>query len=230
MNVAVLQPSYVPWRGFFHLIQKSDVFVWYDDVQYDKHGWRNRNRVKTPRGTQWITIPVHSKGNTVEHTAINQIRVSWEKSWNESHLGVLKSSYGRTPHFGRYAGMLQEFYSQRPESLADFTIATAERLARELGIEKTKFVRSSALGVDGIKTDRLIALLKELGATHYISGPSARDYIEQDKFDAAGITLEYMVYDYPPYEQLYPPFDPQVSILDLLFMTGSDAPKFIWDR
>ena len=230
MNCVILQPSYIPWRGFFHQIQKADVFVFYDDVQFDKRGWRNRNRIKTPQGSQWLTIPVHSGGHQIEHTPINEIRICQDEDWSRKHWLTLQQHYGKAPYFGRYREMLERAYHRRDPRLADFTIDLTVQIAGELGLRDTRFVRSSTLGVTGVKTDRLLNLLAKVKATHYISGPSARDYIETEKFAAAGITLEFMTYDYPEYPQLYPPFDPQVSILDLLFMTGPEAPRFIWDR
>jgi len=230
MNCVILQPSYIPWRGFFHQIQKSDVFVFYDDVQFDKRGWRNRNRIKTPQGGKWLTIPVHSKGHQIEHTPIHEIEICRDQDWSHQHWLTLQQQYGKAPHFGRYRELLERFYNRRDALLADFTIDLTIQIAGELGLHNTSFIRSSTLGVTGVKTDRLLNVLAKVKATHYISGPSARDYIEADKFAAAGITLEFMTYDYPEYPQLYPPFDPQVSILDLLFMTGPDAPRFIWNR
>lgn len=228
MIVTILQPSYIPWRGYFHLMARSDLFIFYDDVQYDKHGWRNRNQIKTPTGVRWLTIPVHSSGNVVQEIPINQIKVDWRKNWAESHLQLLTQSYREAPFFKKYQDLLKSIYSQKPEFLADFTVETSITLARELGIQKTHFLRSSEMkGISGRKTDRLIQILKTVGATHYLSGPSAREYIEQEKFDAAGITLEYMVYEYREYPQLYPPYNPQVSILDLLFMIGEDALSYI---
>jgi hypothetical protein len=229
MNCVILQPSYIPWRGYFHQIHKADVFVFYDDVPYDKHGWRNRNRVKTPQGTGWLTIPVHSKGNVVQQTPINQIRVSWGDDWNARHWMTIRQFYSKAPFFRQYAPLLEEFYGRRPEFLADFTIDLTIALAKELGIGHTSFVRSSILKAVGRKTDRLLSILQSIGATHYISGPAAKDYIEEDKLSSAGISLEYMAYEYPEYEQLYPPFDPYVSILDLLFMAGPRAPRYIWE-
>ena len=122
------------------------------------------------------------------------------------------------------------FYNEQYELLADYTIELIQVLARMLGITQTRFLRSSSLPVNGQKTDRLLNILKQVGATHYVSGPSARDYIEGDKFVSAGISLEYMDYNYPEYPQLYPPYDPQISILDLIFMTGPDAPKYIYQQ
>lgn len=217
----ILQPSYIPWRGYFHQIAKADVFVFYDDVKYDKHGWRNRNRIKTPTGPQWLTIPVLSKGVEQNHTPIHQIEINWNQNWSRKHWAALELAYAKAPFFDLYSPLVSSFYTAHPHLLADFTIQTTIQLARTLGITSTEFVRSSTLpDIHGQKTDRLIQVLTRLGATRYISGPAAREYIEAEKFEQAGIALEYMVYDYPDYEQLYPPYDPQVSILDLLFMVG----------
>lgn len=226
MRCVILQPSYIPWRGYFDLIRRADVFVFYDDVQYDKRGWRNRNRIKTPQGSQWLTIPVKSRGAQVEHTPINEILTDGDR-WAKTHAATLKHVYGRAPFLAGYTDWLDRTYSAPPALLADFTIATTIELARLLGYTQTRFLRSSELGVTGKKTDRLIAVLRAAGATSYLSGPSAKDYIEAEKFAEAGIALDYIHYDYPEYPQLYPPYDPAVSILDLLFMTGSDAPKYI---
>ncbi len=229
MNVVILQPSYIPWRGYFDQIRRADLFVFYDDVQYDKRGWRNRNTIKTARGLQWLTIPVYSRGAQTHHLPIHQIPIVWDHPWNADHLKSIRQSYGRAPFFDRYLPLLEQFYNRHDELLADFTMEFTVQLARELGLTQTRFMRSSSLGVAGQKTDHLIAILQKVGATHYVSGPSARDYIEPEKFSAAGISLEYMQYDYPEYPQLYPPYEPAVSILDLLFMTGPQALKY-FDR
>jgi len=227
VNVVILQPSYIPWRGYFDQIRRADLFIFYDDVQYDKHGWRNRNQIKTAQGKQWLTIPVHSKGVT-EGIAIKDVRIDWAKPWAKNHLKALTFAYNKSPYFKDYLPLLEVFYNRRDECLADFTIGTTILLSRELGIASTRFLRSSELpGINGIKTDRLIQILQQVGAKHYLSGPSARDYIEQEKFAEAGITLEYMEYNYPEYPQLYPPFDPYVTVLDLLFMAGKDATKYM---
>lgn len=227
MNVVILQPSYIPWRGYFDQIRRADLFIFYDDVQYDKHGWRNRNQIKTSQGKQWLTIPVHSAGVT-QGIAIKDVKIDRNKPWAKNHLKALTISYNKAPYFKKYQSLLEDFYSRQDESIANFTIETTIALARELGIQDTRFMRSSELEeINGLKTDRLLQILKKVGATHYISGPSAQDYIEKDKFNTAGISLEYILYDYPEYPQLYPPFDPNVTILDLLFMTGENALKYI---
>jgi hypothetical protein len=159
---------------------------------------------------------------------IVDVRIDSSALWPRRHLATLRQLYGHAPHFHEYRPWLEHLYASPPASLADFTIASTIELAAMLGITSTRFVRSSQLGIEGRKTDRLLAILQRLGAGEYLSGPSARDYIEPEKFAAAGIALEYMTYTYPEYPQLYPPYEPQVSVLDLLFMTGTDAPRYIW--
>jgi len=227
MKAVILQPSYIPWRGYFDQIRRADLFIFYDDVQYDKHGWRNRNQIKTAQGKKWLTIPVHSTGVT-QGLPIKDVRIDWSKPWTKNHLKALTISYNKASYFNKYLPLLKSFYARHDELIADFTIETTIALARELGIAHTKFMRSSELqGIDGQKTDRLIQILTRVGATEYISGPSARDYIETEKFTGAGIRLEYIEYGYPEYAQLHPPYDPQVTILDLLFSVGENAPSYL---
>lgn len=227
MRCVILQPSYIPWRGYFDLIHRADVFVFYDDVQYDKHGWRNRNRIKTPRGPLWLTIPVLSRGAT-GGIAIKDVRVSRETDWPRKHLSTLRQSYARAPHFGEMLSWLERVYADPPPLLAELTIATTMELAAMLGINATRFVRSSDLGIGGGRSERLVAITKHCGCSEYLSGPSARSYLDPETFAEEGIALDYIEYRYPEYPQLHPPYDPQVSILDLLVMTGSDAPRYIW--
>jgi len=228
MKCVILQPSYIPWRGYFHQIYKSDLFVFYDDVQYDKEGWRNRNIIKTSQGTQWLTIPVHTKGVVEENINIKDIEICWDKPWNEHHLKGIQFAYSKAPYFNKFKKFFETLYQKQPRLLADFTIETSIQIAEMLGISKVEYKRSSEIkGIEGEKTDRIIQILKSVGATHYISGPSARNYLEEDKFRKNDILLEYMDYDYPEYPQLYPPYDPQVSIVDLIFMTGEDALSYI---
>ena len=115
MNVVILQPSYIPWRGYFDQINRADLFVFYDDVQYDKRGWRNRNQIKTSHGRQWLTIPVYSRGAQIQNIPIHQIRIVWENPWNEIHLKAIQQSYSKAPHFERYQPLLDSFYQRNGE-------------------------------------------------------------------------------------------------------------------
>jgi hypothetical protein len=184
----------------------------------------------------WLSIPVHNKGVTVDHIPINQVEIDWNTPWNRKHWATIQQAYGKAPYFKRYAPLLEDFFSRQYRYLSDFDIDLTLAITRELGITQTKFVTSSSLDVPGnkkltgSKTDRPIKILQKLGVDHYISGPSAKDYIEEDKFAELGITLEYMNYDYPEYRQLYPPYEPQVSILDLLFMNGPEGINYLLNR
>jgi hypothetical protein len=225
--VVVTQPSYIPWRGHFDQIRRADLFVFYDDVQYDNRGFRNRNQIKTDQGKRWLTVPVHSRG-AHSRIPIKDVRIDGSRPWARQHRRALAHAYGRAPHYDAYASWLEVVYERRDEYLADFTVWLTIEIARQLGLQHTRFLRSSEIpGIDGRRTERLIQILQRVGGTHYLSGPSARDYIEPERFKEAGITLEYMEYRYAPYPQLHPPYDPQVTILDLLFMTGPDAPRFL---
>lgn len=209
------------------MIKKVDVFVFYDCVQYDDRGWRNRNQIKTKDGMKWLTIPVNSRGAQTSGIPINMIPIVWESPWNKKHLAAICHSYARAPYFKQYMPLLEEYYARKDTLLADFTCAVTEALARALGICDTCFMRSSTLPAEGTKTDRLLSVLTHLGASHYISGPSASAYLEEEKLAEAGITTEYMNYDYPEYPQLHGAFEPKVSVLDLLLMAGPEAGRYI---
>ncbi len=228
MKCVILQPSYIPWRGYFHQIQAADVFVFYDDVAFDTRGWRNRNRVRGPNGSFWLTVPVKSKGLRSKGLKIDQVEIDWSQNWNSKHLKSLQRSYGRAPYFDDYRELLERMYDRRDPLLVDLLIDFTKALTLELGIVDTKFVRSSSLAVQGSRSGRLLEIARRVGADHYITGPSARSYLDEDLFRDAGVEIEYFVYDYPSYPQPFDGFDPHVSILDLLFMTGAEAPRYIW--
>ncbi len=228
MTTVILQPSYLPWRGYFHQIYKADTFVFYDDVQYDRDGWRNRNRIKTAAGTKWLTIPLASRGEHWKELTIKDMRTAAHENWRHKHWETIRHSYRKAPYFEQYRGMVEQWYATDWEHLAEFTIATTIELARALGIEHTRFVRSSSLGATGAKTARLLAILQELGATRYVSGPAAKSYLDVAALEEAGIAVEWMTYEYREYPQLFPPYDGQVSALDLLFNAGPEAGEYIW--
>lgn len=228
MKCVILQPSYLPWRGVFDQIKRADVFVFYDDVQYDRRGWRNRNRLHVAQGSPWLTIPVHAAGATSRGRRIDEIELACGTPRGLSHWSRIEQVYSRAPFFDRYADLVRSFYDREDTLLADFTIATTTELARALGIDDTAYLRSSTLGVEGRKSERLLAVLERIGADHYITGPAARSYLDEAAFARRGIEVEYMEYKYPDYAQQHAPFDGAVSIVDLLFMTGPDASGYIW--
>jgi len=224
-RLASIQPSYIPWCGYFHTIQKSHVFVFHDNVQYTKQDWRNRNRIKTASGSQWLTVPV---GRVPQSTPIHQVQLDPSSGWVEKHWNRIEASYAKAPFFEQYAPALKAIWERSWTSLSELDIELTIKLCELLGINHVEFRRATDLDIVGTKTDRLLQMCDQLEATRYLSGPAAKSYIQPADFERAGLELEWMVYDYPEYEQLYPPFDPQVSVIDLLFMKGSEAGDWIW--
>ena len=225
MRCVILQPSYIPWRGYFHQLVRSDIFVFYDDVQYDKNGWRNRNRIRTSDGWQWITVPVLSIGRFGQ--AINEVRVNNRVNWRRKHWRAIQQAYHQAPFFRKYEPFFQEVYIREWEMLVDLDIYLTVEIAKFLGAQGTKFVRSSELGIEGDRVGRILEVCKHVGATDYLVGPSAKAYMMDDLFTREGIRVEYQLYDYPPYPQVYQPFVSQMSIIDVLFNCGPDARGYL---
>lgn len=220
-KVAILQSCYIPWKGFFDLVRRVDEFILYDDAQYTKRDWRNRNRIKTPNGPLWLTVPVETKGKYTD--AIKDMRVS-DPRWNQRHWRSIQASYSRAPFFGTYRAALEElFLGCRSESLSDLNFRFISYFCDTLSIATT-LKWSMDYSVSDRRTERLVGLCRQAGATEYLTGPAARAYIDASLFEAAGITLKYMDYQgYPEYPQLHPPFDHYVSIIDLLVHVGPEA-------
>ncbi len=225
MKVCILQPSYVPWKGYFHQILKSDYFVFLDTVQYDKRGWRNRNKIKTAQGLEWLTIPVHAKGSH-QGLKIQEVAIQG-RDWVARHLQKMKLAYRQAPHFATEYPWVEETLltlADTTEQISVFTSRLTESLARHVGITETRFLYASDLMIETSNpSERLLHIVKALEGKTYLSGPSAQQYLDTEAFEAADIHLEWMTYNYPEYPQLYPPFVHEVSILDLLFMVGHQA-------
>jgi WbqC-like protein family len=225
LKAAILQSNYIPWKGYFDIIHDVDLFVFYDDNQYTSRDWRNRNRINTAGGPLWLSVPVgDDKSRLIHDVAIAN------SSWQSKHFESLRQNYGKSPHFARYRPWLEHVYlEQKWANLSVLNHATIQHIAREfLGIQ-TVFADSRTYAAQGHKLDKLVDLVVKTGASTYLSGPAAKDYIEPQRFEQVGIQLEWKDYSgYPQYRQRFPPFEHGVSILDLLFMTGPDAPWYIW--
>jgi WbqC-like protein len=221
-RVAILQSSYIPWKGYFDLIRRADEFILYDDAQFTKRDWRNRNRIKTPAGLAWLTIPVQVKGRYLQ--PIKDVRVS-DPRWNQRHWRAIQASYSRAPYFGHYRDVLEDLYlGCRLTVLSEINFRFLSNLCALLSIDTRLTWSMDYCQSSGRRTERLVALCRAAGATMYLSGPSARTYIDATEFEQAGIELSYIDYSaYPEYAQLHPPFDHHVSVIDLLVHTGPDA-------
>ena len=224
-KVAILQSNYIPWKGYFDIIHDVDLFVFYDDVQFTKFDWRNRNKIKTPNGLTWLTVP----------TGVNTDRLTCEVAitdmrWTNKHWKSIQQSYSRTPHFRLYKDFFEQVYLGTTwDNLSDLNQFLIEAISKDMLGIKTEFGDSRDYNSTGKKLDRLMDLIQKTGADVYVSGPSAKDYIDDKRFEEAGVQLIYKSYaGYPEYPQSYPPFEHGVTILDLLFHVGPDAPFYIW--
>jgi WbqC-like protein family len=221
-RVAILQSCYIPWKGYFDLINSVDEFVLYDEVQYTRQDWRNRNRIKTQNGTRWLTIPVTV--DDLYHQRLDETVVA-DPRWATRHWDTLKQSYRDAPHFrqlGPEIGAAYERCAAEPR-LSHINRALLETVCRLLDIE-TRVTWSTEYDAHGSRTERVVSLCEQTRAGLYLSGPSARAYIDESLFERAGIELRYFDYEgYPQYPQLHPPFEHNVTILDLLFNAGPDA-------
>ena len=223
MKVGIIQSNFLPWRGYFDFIREVDLFILHDDLQYTKGDWRNRNKIKTPRGTEWISVPVH-----YFHTSqlIEETTIDYDTPWAQKMLNRVRESYQRAPHFEPYFSELNDLLTTTAVSISELNLRLINWVCRHLDIS-TPITFSKQYHPHGVKTERLIGILNQIKATTYLSGPAAKAYLIPEMFEQAGIRLEYKAYLYPEYEQIHPPFEPQVSVIDLLFMTGEEAPKYI---
>lgn len=226
MKIAILQPNYIPWKGVFDLIDQVDVFVFFDDVQYTKKDWRNRNKIKTSNGETWLTVPVLTKG--VRNQLINEAKINTEDNWQIKHYKAIELAYKKAPYFSEYKYIIDEIYlNNKWETIVDLNVFSTKLIAKALGIN-AKYVLSSDLEATGDKDgERVVEICKKLDCDYFINGPAAKAFMNQELFDSANITLDYIEYDYPEYDQLHPPFSHFVSVLDLLFSCGPEAKSFI---
>lgn len=224
-SVAIVQSNYLPWKGYFDLIHAVDEFILFDDVQYTRRDWRNRNLVKTKDGTAWLTVPVKTTGNYL--APIKTIEVDGQ-GWRERHWRALLACYSRAPHFDHHRETFERLYGEGDEALlSTVNRSFLDAICAILGIS-TRISWSMDYQVVEGKTERIVSLCRQAGATSYLSGPSARGYLEASQFEAAGIELVFFDYaGYPEYPQLHPPFRHEVSVLDLIFNTGPRAPSFM---
>lgn len=224
-RIAIVQSNYIPWKGYFDLINAVDEFVLYDDVQYTRRDWRNRNRIKSARGPVWLTVPVRVKGRFEQTIAETEIA---DPSWGTEHWRTLVHAYARAPYFGVYRDLFEPLYlGQSPERLSEVNRRLLLAVCDALGIGTPITLSSEYRLVEG-KQERLIEICRQAGATTYLSGPAARSYIDEAHFADAGVTVEWADYGgYPEYPQQHPPFDHYVSVLDLLFNVGPRAPEYM---
>ena len=226
-KVAILQSNYIPWKGYFDLIRSVDVLVIYDEVQYTKNDWRNRNIIKTPNGPMWLTIPVRQE--SLEQT-IHETR-SAKNNWNVKHWNAIKANYTKAPYFKQFEERFKELYlGINTDLLSEINLKFIVAIHEILGIQ-TEIIDSLSLNLSGNKNERLVDAVLKLNGTHYVSGPAAKDYLDLGKFNDNNIEVSWVNYEgYKSYPQLHEPFEHRVSILDLLFNTGPLSMNYITER
>ena len=224
-KIAIIQSNYIPWKGYFDIIKKVDVFVLLDDVQYTRRDWRNRNLIKTPQGLQWLTIPVDVKGQF--EIKINEVMVA-DEQWPKDHWNKIKQAYSKALFFKEFGQLIEEAYLQLNEkSLSKINYCFIKLINSILAIDTPVFW-SHYFAVSDEKSTRLVEICQQLKADCYVSGPAAKSYLNEEIFTNQGIQVEWMSYlGYQPYRQLHGDFVHGVSVLDLIFNEGKDAKKYL---
>jgi len=226
MRGTILQPGYMPWLGFFNQMALSDIFVFFDDVQFDRRGWRNRNKIKSPNGPIWLTVPIIQKGKFEQDLLETEINHS--EKWALKHTKSIKFNYKSSPFFDEYFSDIAEIINNPDNNLLNLDLQLIKKQMEFLHLDRVKTYRSSKLNIsEKDKTGRLVEICKSLGITEYISGPLCRNYLEMDMFSNAGIKVFLHDYDHPVYKQLYGEFQPFMSTIDLLFNHGPASIKIL---
>lgn len=225
MILSAHQPAYLPWLGYLQKVARADVFVYLDAVQFEKNSFTNRNRIKTPQGPLWLTIPVKARGHT--SGTLLELGIDDTQPWRAKHLKSIEANYRKAPHFGRNFPRLQALLSAPHDTLAEFGWAELRFWCDEFGIA-TRTVRQSALAPTGAKSDLVLGLCQQLGADHYLSGALGRDYLDVAAFAAQGIAVEFQSFDHPQYPQLWGgDFEPFMSVVDFWMNCGADLSRAI---
>jgi hypothetical protein len=224
--VGILQPGYLPWLGFFEQVLRSDIFVIYDDVQYDKHGWRNRNRIKGPQGPIWLTVPVRTKG--LGKPNINEVIIDpAQPRWAQKHCLTLQQLYSKAPFFPEYYPLLEQTLLESWEKLVDLDLTLIRLIAGWLGLT-TDIVLSSSLGCHAEDpTQRLVEICQAVEADIFYEGSSGKNYLDLPRFAAANIQVILQDYQCQPYPQLFGEFISHLSVVDLFFNCGPDSPGYV---
>ncbi|QZP17805.1 WbqC family protein [Methylophilales bacterium] len=223
-KVAILQSNYIPWKGYFDIIGHVDAFMFHDDIQYTKQDWRNRNLIKTENGLTWLTAPVSFKSDTLI-CDVSLVASDWQKS----HFNQIFASYNRAPYFKYLLPFLELIYLKKKwVNLSELNQFIIKKICKDFLKINTNFLDSRKFVSKEKKMARVLDLLKKAGATHYLSGPAAKDYIEEDVFLKEGIKVQWMVYSYmKKYTQLYNNYEDRVSIIDLLVHTGPNVREYM---
>lgn len=223
MRIGIIQSNYIPWRGYFDFIDDVDLFIFHDDLQNTKRDWRNRNLIKTQAGPKWLTVPVKYQRTS---QLICETEIDYSKDWQSQHINKIRGNYAKAPFVRDVLEIMSEGFSTREKNISQLNIRLLKCICLYLNI-KTPLARSMDYDMRGTKTERLIHLLKQVGASIYLAGPTSEGYLEKALFIENGIKLEYKTYSYEPYPQPYGDFDGAVSIVDLIANCGQGSRKVL---
>jgi len=216
--ISIRQPGYFPYLGFFKKIQFCDIFVYLDDVQYERGDWDNRNKIKTSDGSMRLTVPVYNKSGQ----KLNEVQISYDTNWNIKHIKAIELNYQKTPYFSNYWDPIKKILEKKWSKLIDLNLALIEFINQELNIT-TKIIRSSNLKIDSVSSQRLVDICKKLDGTTYLSGEMGVDYLDEEIFQKENIKVIYEKFEHPTYSQIHGSFIPNLSIIDLLFNEGEKS-------
>jgi hypothetical protein len=224
-KVAILQSNYIPWKGYFDIINQVDEFIFYDTEQYTKRDWRNRNKVKGPNGVIWLSVPVQVKGKYFQR--INETLVDGS-GWRKNHWASIKMFYSKANYFKFYREIFEELYlNSNQKFLSKINFDFIKAINEILEID-TKLRWSEDFEISGEKSEKLLSICQAANAKVYVTGPAAKGYFDESLFNKEKINVFWMDYsNYPEYSQLFPPFEHRVSILDLIFNEGPNAPNYM---
>ena len=219
MIVAVHQPQYLPWLGYFDKIDKADIFVLLDTVQFKKNEWQNRNKIKTGQGWQWLTVPVMYK----YPQSINEVMINNRVNWRHKHRQALLSNYRKGSYYDIVEKMVSEIFSYSWEQISQLNIEVVKKLAGMLGIDTQIYVASELGEFPQDPDERLVAIIKHFGAGTYLAGRGGREYMNLDTYKRNGIVVIFQDFNHPVYSQLFGNFEPFMSVIDLIFNHGDES-------
>ena len=222
MIVTIHQPNYLPWIGFFHKVLLSDTFVILDDAEYSKNGFINRNKIKTPNGGIWLTLPAQAK----EHELISEVKLATNIRWAKKHWQAIENNYSNCHYFAKYSDYFKEIFEKDWSFLSELNIELIGAILKILDI-KSKIVRSSELEIKTKRTQRLVDICKKLDAKVYIAGQGGKDYLNEGLFKKNNVKLVYQEFEHPKYPQKFGEFEPYMSVIDLIFNCGPESKKII---
>jgi hypothetical protein len=217
MIITIHQPDFLPWLGFFDRWLKSDLYIVLDDVQFIRRGWHHRDRIKTPQGVKWLTVPVCKKGRF--HQQIKDVEIDNVVRWRRRHLNTLRSSYGKAPNFNAVFHLVEDIFRRNHKFLIELNIDLLDCLSGFMKID-TPYIFSSSFKTSSKGTDKLVQLVKAVGGRFYLTGKGAKDYLDVSAFHKEGIQVLWQDFNHPVYPQLYGSFEPMLSVLDSLMMFG----------